>query len=331
MVRWVVGLAAVACTGALTLSCSRDPSPTPSDRRSAPARTDPGPTTHVIKTAFVIVMENANWDNQNDGQVFIHDNPAAPYINGTLLPHSSYCTNYLDNPAGVHPSEPNYIWLEAGHNLGVISDADPSARHVLSTHDHLTSYMSHAGIPWRAYVEDIDGRQCPLASSGAYAPKHVPFVFFSDIVGSPPDPASSSCIEHIRPYSELAGDLESGKVAAYNFITPNLCNDMHTPCGADPVARGDAWLARQIPMIENSRAFASGGALFLVWDESVGGEFPIGMIVSSPYAKGGGYRSRKRYYHSSMVATVERLFGLSPLLNDAANRPDLSDLFKTFP
>jgi hypothetical protein len=286
--------------------------------------------THRIKTVFVILMENSNWEDQHDGQQFIHSNPACPFING-LLSQASYCTNYFDTPEAVHPSEPNYIWLEAGSALGIVGDADPSPLRVLTTPDHLTGYMMKTGVAWKAYVEGIDGLTCPLTTRGAYAPKHVPFVFFSDVVGNPPDSRSRPCIEHVRPYGELASDLESDHVGAYNFITPNLCHDMHTPCEGDPAAQGDSWLAHELPAILRSRAYRDGGAVFLTWDESVGGEHPIGMVVLSPFAKGGGYANNRKYYHSSLVGTVEAVFGLSPLIRDAANRADLRDLFAAFP
>jgi hypothetical protein len=120
-------------------------------------------------------------------------------------------------------------------------------------------------------------------------------------------------------------------VAAYNFITPNQCDDMHSACGGDPVAQGDSWLAREVPALLRSKAYLDGGAIFITWDESVGGEHPIGLIVLSPFAKGRGYATNRKYYHSSLLATVEDIFGLSPLLGDAANRADLRDLFATFP
>jgi hypothetical protein len=37
------------------------------------------------------------------------------------------------------------------------------------------------------------------------------------------------------------------------------------------------------------------------------------------------------YNHSSMVRTVQEVFGLSPLLNDASNAQNLGDLFTSFP
>jgi len=37
----------------------------------------------------------------------------------------SHASNYLSAGAGIHPSEPNYIWSEAGPNRGVSNDNDP--------------------------------------------------------------------------------------------------------------------------------------------------------------------------------------------------------------
>jgi len=55
------------------------------------------------------------------------------------------------------------------------------------------------------------------------------------------------------------------------------------------------------------------------------------MIVLSRDAKGGGYSNTILYTHSSTLRTLEEIFGVTPLLGDAANATDLRDLFKTFP
>jgi hypothetical protein len=62
-------------------------------------------------------------------------------------------------------------------------------------------------------------------------------------------------------------------------------------------------------------------------DESEGGDFPIGMIILSPFAKGGGYSNTIHYTHSATLQTLQKIFGVTPFLGDAANGPDLSDLF----
>jgi phosphatidylinositol-3-phosphatase len=276
-----------------------------------------------IKHVFLITMENHNWSD-------IKNNPSAPYINNTLLPAASYAEQYY-NPPGNHPSEPNYLWLEAGTNFGISDDFDPSINHQ-STSQHLVTLLSNAGISWKSYQEGISGTDCPLTGNGLYAPKHNPMVFFDDVTNSN-DPNSSNCISHIRPYTELATDLQQNTEANYNFITPNLCNDMHDTCAPlnDSVMQGDTWLSQNLPTILNSQAYMNGGIVFITWDEGEGGDGPIGMIVLSNDAKGGGYSNTIRYTHSSTLRTLEEIFGVTPLLGDAANATDLSDLFKIFP
>jgi hypothetical protein len=126
-------------------------------------------------------------------------------------------------------------------------------------------------------------------------------------------------------------------VARYNFITPNDCDNMHDACnGNDPIKQGDTWLSNNVPTILNSQAYKDGGALFITWDEAASGDGPIGLIVLSPAAKGHGYTNSNpilpyTYTHSSLLRTLEEVFGVSPLLGDAANATDLGDLFSTTP
>ncbi|MGH7437870.1 MAG: alkaline phosphatase family protein [Polyangiaceae bacterium] len=290
-----VALAVIAC-GACSAGCrssSASASPAPPAAASTPApavrvdaihvtkKGDDGGTgrhPHAIETAFVILMENSNWSD-------IQGSPDAPYIN-SLLPKASYCTRYYDNPLGVHPSEPNYIWIESGFHQGLTTDYDPSAENVTSA-DHLTKQMDAAGLSWKAYAEDAPPGTCPIEMTGNYAPKHVPQVFFSDVVGKPPSTTSPQCIRHVVPYTELARDLASGNVPRYAFIAPNQCDDMHggLRCPLTGETRqGDDWLARNLPSILQSRAYADGGAIFITWDESTHGADAIGMIVLSPAA-----------------------------------------------
>jgi hypothetical protein len=80
---------------------------------------DAAPATHHIQTVFIILMENHNWTG--DGNLDIKNNPAAPYINKTLVPMGSHAEQYF-NPPNNHPSLPNYLWLEAGTNFGILDD-----------------------------------------------------------------------------------------------------------------------------------------------------------------------------------------------------------------
>ena len=263
---------------------------------------------------FIILMENHNWSS-------IIGNGQAPYINNTLLPMASYCGQYY-NPPGIHPSLPNYLWLEAGTNFGILNDNPPSSNHQ-STTNHFVTFLRNTGISWKTYQENITGTTCPTTDSYPYYVKHNPFAYFDDIV-------NNYCISAMRPFTELASDLTNQTVSHYNFITPNICNDMHDSCPPlnNPVRQGDTWLSQNVPMILQSAAYQNNGLLIVTWDEAAGGDGPIGMIVLSPLAKGGGYHNSLGYTHSSTLRTFQKIFGVTPFLGGAATALDLSDLFE---
>jgi hypothetical protein len=273
-----------------------------------------------VQTVFVILLENHVWADFNGST-------NAPFIDGTLLPMAAHCEQYF-NPPGLHPSEPNYLWLEAGTNFGIFDDNDPSVNHQNTT-NHLAALLDGAGISWKAYQEDIPGDVVPLTSINGYTPRHNPFVYFDDMTGTN-NPNDTWGLTHIRPYAELAGDLTNNSVARYNFITPNLCDDGHDAClpQYNSIQQTDDWLASEVPKILNSAAYSNLGALFITWDEGEGGtDGPIGMMLISPLARDGGYFNSIHYTHSSFVRTMQEIFGVSPWLGDAANASDLSDLF----
>jgi hypothetical protein len=158
-------------------------------------------------------------------------------------------------------------------------------------------------------------------------------LYFDDVTGNN-DPHSTYCIAHERPLSELAGDLQHGTAASYNFITPDLCHGMHDANNCDTtdtVKNGDTWLSTLIPTIMESKAYQDGGVIFITWDESEKDDQPIGMLVLSPFAKGGGYSNDIHYTHSSTLLTFEEIFNLDTRLGDSAHSNDLSDLFAQFP
>jgi phospholipase C len=291
------------------------------------------PTTHNIKTVFVILMENHNWTG--DGKS-IDGAKRAHYINKILIPMGAHANQYY-NPPGIHPSLPNYLWLEGGTNYGILHDGLPK-NNGQDTTQHLVTFLDNAAISWKAYLEDAPGDKCPLRNSGpvdasgnpSYAARHEPFAYFNDVTDNQ-DGHSAKCIAHLRPFRELAKDLQSNTVARYNFITPNQCDDMHDGCHTGAVRNGDAWLSTVVPQILNSAAYQDGGALFITFDEANTGDGPIPMIVISKFAKPGGYSNDLPYTHGSTLRTMQEIFGVTPLLGDAANQQDLSDLFSVFP
>jgi len=288
---------------------------------------DGGMTGSQIQYVFIVLEENHDWAATK----------TLPYIS-RLLQIGAHSEQYY-NPLLLHPSEPNYKWLEAGSNYGLTTDNDPSASNLITNRAHLSKLLDMAGISWMSYQESIAANTCPITSGNNYAAKHNPFVFFDDVSGNPPSSTSQHCRDHHKPFTQFLPDLMAGNVAHYNFITPNLQNDMHdgTPTQADN------WLSANIDAIWNpanpnhNAAIYARSALFITWDEGTGvSDGPIGLIVVSPFAKVGfvDTNTPTAYYytHSSTLLTFQKIFGVaSTPLADAANARDLSALFTMFP
>src|SRR4051812_29281502 len=269
-----------------------------------------------IKKVFIILMENHDWST-------IKSQPQCPYINNTLLPMASYATQYY-TPPGLHPSEPNYIWLISGTNFGIRSDSAPSVNHQSST-NNLFTLLDRAGVSWKTYQENIPGNTVPDVNVYPYVVRHDPFVFFDSVRNN-----LQYCTNHVRPYPELAADLANNTVPRFNFITPNVTNDMHDSVSASSRTQGDLWLQAEVPKTLASAAYTNNGLLLITWDEGGGNsDGPIGLIAISPRAKGGGYANSIHYTHSSTLRTIQDILGVRPYLADATFARDLGDLFKT--
>jgi phosphatidylinositol-3-phosphatase len=195
-------------------------------------------------------------------------NPYAPFINSLVNGTSgisgevAYATHYINSGVGIHPSEPNYMWAEAGTNFGVNNDDNPyhsdcTPDTVQNTDQHLTAFLMKARRTWRSYQEDTDvdlttnvpmpqsSWTVPLFSvSGVftnggvnaynfsnqynYAAKHNPMVFFTDTSGGCDATTSNKMRLNYAPHQQLALDLQQDEAADYNWITPNQYNDQHT-------------------------------------------------------------------------------------------------------
>jgi hypothetical protein len=316
-----------AGTGGVLAGAGGSTAGTTPDASAAPP---PSPARAGIQYVFVIAMEN-------EAAAAIYGSASAPYINGQLLPRYARADAFADPlPDGI-PSEPHYVWMEAGTNkfsdVTFTGDGDPSAGNSTASTAHLSTQMDAATPPvtWLSYQEGLDSSTggCPVRSSGFYGAKHDPFIFFRDVAGSPPSPTNAACAAHHRPYAgaSFAQDLEAKTVARYNFITPNLCHDMHgaSGCpGSDDIRAGDDWLRAELPALLDF-VTANDGVIFLVWDEPVGGSTLIPFLAMGPRVKA-GYSSPVTLSHGSITKTVEEIFAL-PILPAVAAATDLADLF----
>jgi hypothetical protein len=319
------------------------------------------PSASPVGDVFVILMENHNWTQPSSYTAIpqIQGSASAPYINNVLTQIGAYANNYENAGANIHPSEPNYIWLEAGSNLGVTNDNDPTNPANHFTAPNFTQQLDNAGIAWKSYQEDIDldptGRllppdqwTVPLSSTSGtrsdgtqwnYAPKHNPDVFFDNNIGATadnaftPDPTDPFGIAHNQPLQQFYQDLLTGNVGKFNYITPNQYNDMHSlrNGATDLIAQGDNWLAQNIPIIMASPEYQNNGVIMVVWDETEGGDtsdYTVPFFLISPLAKA-GYSNDVVYSHSATLKTLQEIEGVGPFLGGAGEPAtnDLSDLF----
>lgn len=313
----------VACAAATTedtteaeeLSHRRDAGPPPADATPPPPPTEAGSAPTGTGTIFTILMENHDYAE-------VVGSPNAPYIN-SLIAQYGLATNYDDS--GVHPSLPNYLTMISGEpQYGGGTDLNPTQSPFPVASENLGTQLQAAGIPWRSYQESM-GAPCKLSPSGNFAPKHDPFLYFSDVQ------ASSICQSHNVDYSQFPADLASGQYR-YMWITPNLLDDGHNP-QSSPVTglkQSDAWASTEIPKILASDAYKNGGVIFLTWDEAEGrgtdSKEQIPMIVITSKLPHAGFTSSTAHSHRSYLATVEDLLGL-PRLATVASESAMTEFF----
>jgi len=260
-----------------------------------------------------------------------------PYTGGTNQNTSQHLSSFLTQAGNTWRSYQEDIDLTA-NGTGLTNVPLPQDQWTVP----LTSF---SGVFASGYVNAYNG-----SNQFNYAAKHNPMVFFSDTNGgnnaTPTNPLSTQ----YAPLQQLQVDLANNTVADYNWISPDQYNDMHTALtggykglagDAAKIKQGDDFLRQIVPMIMASNAYKNHGVIILWWDETesdgVAGDnaddfnHTIGEIIISPHAKhnvsGLPYASRVDYTHSSDLRTMQEIFRMGPLLDDAADATDLSDLF----
>jgi phosphatidylinositol-3-phosphatase len=258
----------------------------------------------VINHVMVIVMENHSYSD-----VIGH----APFITA-LAKRCGLATNYH---AITHPSLPNYLAMTSGSIHRIHSDCQPQSCPVRGP--NVFSQVSRHHLRWRAYAESMS-TFCDRGSHGLYAARHVPAVYYTRL--------RSGCRRHVRPLGKLRTGrlhlaLNSGHAPAYMFVTPNLCDDMHS-CA---LSSGDNWAAKWIPMITKSRTYRRGHmAILLVWDEGGGNHNQVPLIAISRYTRAHTLAHRLMT-HFSLLRATEHLLGIRRYLGKANGARGLPKAF----
>lgn len=237
-----------------------------------------------IRHAWIVVLENQPYDR-------IVGAADAPFLQ-RLIAENGLATDY--HALGA-PSQPNYIRLVAGSDLGVRDNA---------LHDldgaSLFDQLEAAGRSWRVLAEDYPGgcftgeiHENGPDAGGTYVRKHDPAISFLSIST---DPQRCSRIANLGALGDAPADL--------NVVVPNLCHSMHD-CS---IATGDAFLADLIPRIVEGPAWGPDDVLVVTFDE---GDRVPAIVVSDRTPA--GFRSDRRHDHYSLLRTLQEGWGLACL------------------
>jgi phosphatidylinositol-3-phosphatase len=281
-----------------TLTQSASPSASPSPTPPPPSGNLPN-FSHV----YVIIFENKEYSS-------IVGSSSAPYINSLIAQYGLSTSFYAER----HPSEPNYIALTSGGTQGITDDGVYN----LGV-NNLFDQVEASGRTWHAYMQGYPGN-CSTASSssavtdgagksGAYVRKHDPAISYTSISGNPTRCASITSFANFDPAA-----------ANFEFITPNMINDMHDGTVAD----GDNFLKAFLPKITSSSAFTN-SVVYVTFDEgttNVNGGGHIATIAITPNMTA-GYKASATYTHYSMLRTIEQAWGL-PYLGSASSASSMA-------
>jgi hypothetical protein len=249
---------------------------------------------------LLIVMENREYDA-------VVGDPGWPFLN-SLIARGGLATAMY---ATSHPSLPNYLELIAGTTAGIRSDCVECSVETRT----LVDQLQERGLDWRAYMEGIT-TPCPSASAQAgYAKKHDPFVYVPHLR------ADATACDRVVPFDGFAADLARGQLAAFSWITPNLCDDGHDCSGS----QADTWLRSTVSPLLDSAWYRQGGIVVVTWDEgssdlgccggAAGGHIAT-VVVST--ATQPGSRLAAAVDQAGLLRSLEDHFGLGRL-GDAAD------------
>lgn len=278
---------------------------------------------------FVIMGENTELGQVNKSN--------APFLLGSMKPGAAWLTNYF---AVTHFSEANYAAMTSGQ----FTRCEQFDGAIASCHqnvENLFQQLDGAGVLWQSWMESMPA-PCYVVSAGSpkdlnhFGAKHNPAVFYDNVEGlggvwsSDPSGQSAECKTQDIPAGGTSPNdmtafnqaVSAGDVGRFNYIVPNECEDGHDNCKpqGNSMAQFDAFLAKEVPLIENSPAFGSDGVLIVTFDEGTSNRGPgsskqfsgggnVVFAVVSPMAVPGTYSAN--YNHYSFLRTMEDGFGIT--------------------
>ena len=226
------------------------------------------PGTHFIQHVVVIFLENEPLSSVKS------DGPYEDYLAANYEAASRWF-------APCHPSAPEYLSVIAATTNQCGSDAYPgtagnpttgggplgSYRNVTLADLLQNSTLGPGGrnFTWADYAENLPPNACTdpakydrtgLAKSGygLFVSKHVPFLYEADTVYE-----KAFCQNHILSLEpggsvndlSFNASVAAGTMANFSFISPNICDDGHSPCKG--IAKCDVYRQPVLGSVRESR------------------------------------------------------------------------------
>ncbi|HEX6933734.1 MAG TPA: alkaline phosphatase family protein [Streptosporangiaceae bacterium] len=296
---------------------------------------------------FLIIGENTTYSHLTATN--------APFLLTSVKPRAAWLTNYY---AATHWSQANYVALVTGQFTRCEQQDGGVACH--QNVDNLYHQLDQAKLTWKVWLEAgaakcdtgsggtcTSDTPCPLA--GFYTTGNPP-ILFDNIEGpggvwSATTPSRECLANDVPAGTDDAGmatfndALATGDVARFNMVIPNGCDDGESNC--KPVnnryTQFDNFLAQEVPQIEASPAFGKNGVIIIVYDEDeraggvaakngLGSGGHVVCAILSPMAVPGSYG--QKYYHYSLLRTLEDGFGLGNYLGDANAVTPVNDIWR---
>jgi hypothetical protein len=278
-------------------------------------------------------------------------NAAAPYITNLAKTQCAYSRGWLDN---ILSDAPQYVPATAGancssgnlHNITpagdtcITSGAAPAKTCTSTTCKNTVAITSifeqvqnkvqnTTRDSWKAYEESMPSNCSTAGQAGNYLGRHNPPPYFNhlrialqflgntcatnDVVLPATSCNGTSCTVAASPNS-LLDDLTNNTLPTFSFVTPNMCDDMHTKCApyASRVTNGDQWLAAWLPQIIQSQAYQSGStAVFIMWDETAFNAALPNVIVAPSVVPGTALAATTTINNIAALGSTEDMLGLA--------------------
>jgi acid phosphatase len=232
----------------------------------------------------------------------------------------------------------------ASVNLPHPLDADPASLLPQQTDVTIGDRLSEAGLSWAWYAGGWDATLAfttagGVVPDGAPTPAdfnfqyhHQPFVYFANFADG-----TAAKAEHLKDETEFVAAARTGTLPAVSFVKPSGIDNEHP--GYTDVMRGETHLAALIRAVMEGPNW-SDTAIIVTYDEHGGyaDHVPppiidrwgpgsrVPTVVISPHARK-GFVDHTPYETVSILATLERRWGLLPLTARDANANDLAAAF----